>query len=131
MSYMVDKSPAVDPLLQRQVREWEPKEHRPTLTWSRSGYKPYSTYVCPIHHLTRAKSMQGQEQVRAMGAGSEGATVDFTPNHFLAITVYNKDSVRVSNAVTSALCLFSVPTAPLCSNLPVWCHVPMRCCARS
>ncbi|EMD67751.1 hypothetical protein COCSADRAFT_34542 [Bipolaris sorokiniana ND90Pr] len=43
MSYMVDKSPAVDPLLQRQVRVWEPKEHRPTLTWSRSGYKPYST----------------------------------------------------------------------------------------
>jgi hypothetical protein len=45
MSYMVDKSPAEDKLLQRQVRVWEPKEHRPTLTWSRSGYKPYSTYV--------------------------------------------------------------------------------------
>ncbi|XP_014553895.1 hypothetical protein COCVIDRAFT_40123 [Bipolaris victoriae FI3] len=43
MSYMVDKSPAADPLLQRQIRVWEPKEHRPTLTWSRSGYKPYST----------------------------------------------------------------------------------------
>jgi hypothetical protein len=43
---MVDKSPAEDKLLQRQVRVWEPKEHRPTLTWSRSGYKPYSTYVC-------------------------------------------------------------------------------------
>ncbi|KAH5211662.1 NADH dehydrogenase 1 alpha subcomplex subunit [Parastagonospora nodorum] len=43
MSYMVDKSPAADPLLQRQVRVWELKEHRPTLTWSRSGYKPYST----------------------------------------------------------------------------------------
>lgn len=45
MSYNVDKSPVADPLLQRQVRVWEPKEHRPTLTWSRSGYKPYSTYV--------------------------------------------------------------------------------------
>jgi NADH:ubiquinone oxidoreductase subunit len=45
MSYMVDKSPAQDPILQSQVRAWEPKEHRPTLTWSRSGYKPYSTYV--------------------------------------------------------------------------------------
>ncbi|KAL1608751.1 hypothetical protein SLS59_001942 [Nothophoma quercina] len=45
MSYMVDKSPAQDKLLQREVRVWEPKEHRPTLTWSRSGYKPYSTYV--------------------------------------------------------------------------------------
>lgn len=42
---MVDKSPAQDKLLQREVRVWEPKEHRPTLTWSRSGYKPYSTYV--------------------------------------------------------------------------------------
>ena len=46
MSYMVDKAPSADPILQRQVREWEPKEHRPTLTWSRSGYKPYNTYVC-------------------------------------------------------------------------------------
>jgi hypothetical protein len=43
MSYMVDKSPAEDKLLQRQVRVWEPKEHRPCLTWTRSGYKPYST----------------------------------------------------------------------------------------
>ncbi|KAI4708459.1 hypothetical protein J4E89_006515 [Alternaria sp. Ai002NY15] len=43
ISYMVDKSPAADPLLQRQVRVWEPKEHRPTLTWTRSGYKPYNT----------------------------------------------------------------------------------------
>ncbi|KAL6164620.1 hypothetical protein ACJQWK_09347 [Exserohilum turcicum] len=43
ISYMVDKSPAEDKLLQRQIRVWEPKEHRPTLTWSRSGYKPYST----------------------------------------------------------------------------------------
>ncbi|TKA70066.1 hypothetical protein B0A49_03192 [Cryomyces minteri] len=43
MSYMVDKPPTQDPILQRQVRVWEPKEHRPTLTWSRSAYKPYST----------------------------------------------------------------------------------------
>ncbi|KAJ4337621.1 hypothetical protein N0V87_004577 [Didymella glomerata] len=43
MSYMVDKSPAEDKLLQREMRVWEPKEHRPTLTWTRSGYKPYST----------------------------------------------------------------------------------------
>ncbi|RAR06860.1 NDUFA12-domain-containing protein [Stemphylium lycopersici] len=53
MSYMVDKSPAVDPLLQRQVRVWEPKEHRPTLTWSRSGYKPYSTYVFTTSPITQ------------------------------------------------------------------------------
>ncbi|GAB7343651.1 hypothetical protein MBLNU457_1643t1 [Dothideomycetes sp. NU457] len=43
MSYMVDKAPTEDPILRRQVRVWEPKEHRPVLTWSRSGYKPYST----------------------------------------------------------------------------------------
>ncbi|KAF2219715.1 NADH ubiquinone oxidoreductase subunit NDUFA12-domain-containing protein [Elsinoe ampelina] len=43
MSYMVDKAPTEDPILQRQVRVWEPKEHRPVLTMSRSAYKPYST----------------------------------------------------------------------------------------
>ncbi|KAL9068531.1 MAG: hypothetical protein Q9157_006479 [Trypethelium eluteriae] len=43
MSYMVDKPPSADPINQTRVREWEPKEHRPTLTWSRSAYRPYST----------------------------------------------------------------------------------------
>lgn len=43
ITYMVDKSPVADPLLQRQVRVWETKEHRPVLTGTRSGYKPYST----------------------------------------------------------------------------------------
>ncbi|KAK8246734.1 NADH ubiquinone oxidoreductase subunit NDUFA12-domain-containing protein [Phyllosticta capitalensis] len=43
MSYMVDKPPTADPILQRQVREWEPKAHRPVLTLGRSAYKPYST----------------------------------------------------------------------------------------
>ncbi|KKY24324.1 putative nadh-ubiquinone oxidoreductase subunit [Diplodia seriata] len=43
MSYMVDKPPTEDKILQRQIRAWEPKEHRPTLTWSRSGFKTYST----------------------------------------------------------------------------------------
>ncbi|KAK3069803.1 hypothetical protein LTR53_001625 [Teratosphaeriaceae sp. CCFEE 6253] len=43
MSYMVDKSPAEDPLLRRQVRVWEGGEHRPLLTMTRSAYKPYST----------------------------------------------------------------------------------------
>lgn len=42
---MVDKPPIEDPILQRQQRIWEPKEHRPVLTWSRSAYKPYSTLV--------------------------------------------------------------------------------------
>lgn len=45
MSYMVDKPPTEDKIMQRQLRAWEPKEHRPTLTWSRSGFKTYSTYV--------------------------------------------------------------------------------------
>ncbi|KAK5111256.1 hypothetical protein LTR62_005284 [Meristemomyces frigidus] len=43
MSYMVDKPPSEDKLLQRQVRVWEPKEHRPLLTMTRSAYVPYST----------------------------------------------------------------------------------------
>ena len=43
MSYMVDKPPSEDPLLQRQVRVWEPTEHRPVLSASRSAYKPYNT----------------------------------------------------------------------------------------
>lgn len=47
MSYMVDKSPAEDKLLYSGVRAWEPKEHKPVLTASRSAYKPYSTYVVP------------------------------------------------------------------------------------
>lgn len=50
MSYMVDKAPPADPIMQARVREWEPKEHRPTLTWSRSAYKPYSTYVVITLH---------------------------------------------------------------------------------
>jgi hypothetical protein len=77
MSYMVDKSPAQDKLLQRQVRIWEPKEHRPTLTWSRSGYKPYSTYVVLRWPLwIRAKAEQSQAQVRAMDARGQGSTVE-------------------------------------------------------
>ena len=43
MSYLVDKPPTQDPILKTGVREWEPKEHRPTLTWSRSAFKTYST----------------------------------------------------------------------------------------
>jgi len=40
---MVDKPPVSDPILQTGVRAWEPKEHLPVLTMSRSAYKPYST----------------------------------------------------------------------------------------
>lgn len=47
MSYLVDKPPSEDKLLQRQVRIWEPEEHRPMLSATRSAYKPYSTYASP------------------------------------------------------------------------------------
>jgi hypothetical protein len=74
---MVDKSPAQDKLLQRQVRVWEPKEHRPTLTWSRSGYKPYSTYVRLIWMLWMcAKTEQSQEQVLGLDTCGQGTTVE-------------------------------------------------------
>lgn len=45
MSYMVDKAPVEDKIMQRQQRAWEPAEHKPTLTWTRAAYRPYSTYV--------------------------------------------------------------------------------------
>ncbi|WPB06302.1 uncharacterized protein RHO25_010959 [Cercospora beticola] len=43
MSYMVDKAPSEDKLLQRQVRAWEPSKHVPVLTASRSAFKTYNT----------------------------------------------------------------------------------------
>ncbi|TID16110.1 NADH-ubiquinone oxidoreductase subunit B17.2 [Venturia nashicola] len=43
MSYMVDKPPTQDKILQTGLREWEPKEHKANFTASRSAYKPYST----------------------------------------------------------------------------------------
>ena len=80
MSHMVDKAPNVDPIQQR-VREWEPKEHRPCLTWSRSGYKPYNTYV-ELHSLlwieaARADVLewQSEEQVLTLDACCEAPPV--------------------------------------------------------
>ena len=70
MSYMVDKSPAEDKLLHSGVRPWEPKEHKPVLTASRSAYKPYSTYVesyCP-HCCAFTNVAQSQEQVHTVAA---------------------------------------------------------------
>lgn len=57
MSYMVDKSPVEDPLLYSGVRPWEPKEHKPVLTASRSAYKPYSTYAEFPHAFSRKHSL--------------------------------------------------------------------------
>lgn len=108
MSYMVDKAPSQDPLLQRQVREWEPKEHRPTLTWSRSGYRPYSTYVLfLITVIARANDAQRQAQVRSLGAGGEGSTVDHALSTFLVIHVHIHNAIqsfaRVGNLIIFVL----------------------------
>lgn len=43
MSYMVDKAPSEDKLLQRSVRPWEPATHVPVLTASRSAFKTFNT----------------------------------------------------------------------------------------
>ncbi|WPG97463.1 Hypothetical protein R9X50_00023900 [Acrodontium crateriforme] len=43
ISYNVDLPPSQDKLLQRQARVWEPKEHIPVMTGTRSAYRPYST----------------------------------------------------------------------------------------
>lgn len=70
MSYMVDKSPAEDKLLQRSIRAWEPEKHVPVMTASRSAFKTFSTYVYfssrpgVCKHLT--SFLQNQEQVSAM-----------------------------------------------------------------
>lgn len=71
MSYMVDKAPPEDKILQRQLRAWEPKNHAPNLTATRSAFKTYSTYVNEIAEKTlslRANKTQDEEQVRALAA---------------------------------------------------------------
>ena len=52
MSYMVDKPPSEDALLQFGKRPWESPETKINNTLSRGAYKPYSTYVShPIYGL--------------------------------------------------------------------------------
>ena len=48
MSYNVADPPSKDPILQTRQREWEPKEHRPNLTFGRGAYRPYNTTM-PKH----------------------------------------------------------------------------------
>src|SRR5689334_8579166 len=92
MSYMVDKSPAEDKLLQREVRVWEPKEHRPTLTWSRSGYKPYSTYVeLVLFDLDPLTKSQSQEQDRPVDTDCQGTRVDV---RFLLLAMYISGRIK-------------------------------------
>ena len=45
MSYMVDKPPNQDKVLEAGVRHFEPKTHKPNMTATRSAFKTYSTYV--------------------------------------------------------------------------------------
>ncbi|KAI5790125.1 putative NADH-ubiquinone oxidoreductase subunit B17.2 [Geopyxis carbonaria] len=47
LHYLADKPPGIDPVLQHERRPWEKKEHIPNLTFTRSAYKPYSTFVSP------------------------------------------------------------------------------------
>lgn len=72
MSYMLDKPPTEDKLLQVGVRTWEKTEHLPNLTASRAAYKPYSTYVFAglsvLLELT--VGMQREAEVDSMDANS-------------------------------------------------------------
>jgi NADH:ubiquinone oxidoreductase subunit len=43
ISYMVDAPPTADALLKPGVRPWEPREHKPVQTLSRSAFRTYST----------------------------------------------------------------------------------------
>ncbi|KAI1004100.1 hypothetical protein K3495_g4115 [Podosphaera aphanis] len=43
ISYMVDKPPTQDALLQTKVRSWELPDHRPNYTATRGAFKTYST----------------------------------------------------------------------------------------
>jgi hypothetical protein len=94
---MVDKSPAEDKLLQRQVRVWEPKEHRPCLTWTRSGYKPYSTYVgCGRYRQWHTDTKQSQEQVLGLDTRGQGTTVECSHFHSLSIVYIKNELIELS-----------------------------------
>jgi NADH:ubiquinone oxidoreductase subunit len=45
ISYLVDKPPTEDPLLEIGRRPWDDKTARVNYTMSRGAYRPYSTYV--------------------------------------------------------------------------------------
>lgn len=98
MSYMVDKPPPADPITATRVREWEPKEHRPTLTWSRSGYKPYNTYVifCSMYEAACADPIdwQSEEQVLPLDASCEAPPVSDIISHMETIVHIKNSSVQ-------------------------------------
>lgn len=43
MSYMVDKPPPEDKIMQRQMRIWEPERHVPVMSGTKSAFKTYNT----------------------------------------------------------------------------------------
>lgn len=108
MSYMVDKSPAEDKLLQREIRVWEPKEHRPTLTWSRSGYKPYSTYVgLSISVFGVLTALQSQEQVLCVDTHRQSTRVEV---RFLLLALYISGTNQRSKFTVNPIQQHLVPT---------------------
>jgi hypothetical protein len=110
---MVDKSPAEDKLLQRQVRVWEPKEHRPCLTWTRSGYKPYSTYVgCGRYCQSHTDTKQSQKQVLGLDTRGQGTTVECSHSHSLSI-------VHIKNQLIELSADLSIKLKNLCPLLHV------------
>ena len=60
MSYMVDRPPSEDKIMQRHERVWEPEKHLPTMTASKSAFRTYSTYVkvASINFKTHPKLMR-------------------------------------------------------------------------
>ena len=66
MSYMCDKPPTEDKLLQRGTKPWDPKEHRPVLTASRSAYNDLHDDMSDLHARTassRSTSISTGEMV--------------------------------------------------------------------
>ncbi|KAK2765995.1 hypothetical protein FQN54_007510 [Arachnomyces sp. PD_36] len=49
ISYMVDKPPTADKIMQTGIRKWENTEHVPNMTMTRGAFKTYSTTVPKIH----------------------------------------------------------------------------------
>ncbi|CZS93802.1 probable NADH-ubiquinone oxidoreductase subunit B17.2 [Rhynchosporium agropyri] len=59
MSYMVDKPPTEDPILQTKVRSWELPDHRPNFTMTRGAFKTYSTVKPKLNAWTPVVAQRG------------------------------------------------------------------------
>ncbi|KAL2068180.1 hypothetical protein VTL71DRAFT_16278 [Oculimacula yallundae] len=59
ISYMVDKPPTEDPILQTQVRSWELPDHRPNFTQTRGAFKTYSTVKPKLNAWTPVVAQRG------------------------------------------------------------------------